>query len=430
MSNLQHIASRVLNTPLLLEPAYASTFLSALAPRLNIKEMWGAAGAIDIGNSIKLSANALTNRNTKAARSYQVVDGVAVLPVAGTLVHKYGYLQPFSGMSGYDGILARHAEACADPEVLGILLDMDTPGGEVSGCFDAARLIRSQSRAANKPTWALSYDMACSGGMALAAAADRRLITQTAVTGSVGVITAHTSWEGALAESGIVVTLIHSGALKADGNPYKNLSAEVYARIQTEIDTLRQDFAQLVSSMLGIKIEDVLATEAAVYRGQAALDIKFADEVVNGNDAVALFADHLKRRSITTTVGGIKKMSEATPQQTETTVLAEQASKLRLEGASAERARIQTILQSPAAENKMALAMQLAFGTSLVSDEAIGILGKAAAEAPSATSNPLDVAMSQIAQPNIGTTTGQKPDTESSVILANFSRATGVRTGK
>lgn len=63
----------------------------------------------------------------KPARSYQITDGIAVLPVSGTLVSKTRSLQPYSGMTGYNGIIARLQQAISDPGVDGILLDMDTP---------------------------------------------------------------------------------------------------------------------------------------------------------------------------------------------------------------------------------------------------------------------------------------------------------------
>ena len=44
-------------------------------------------------------------------------------------------------MSGYDGIAKRLQQAISDPDVKGILLDIDSPGGEVAGAFDTADLI-------------------------------------------------------------------------------------------------------------------------------------------------------------------------------------------------------------------------------------------------------------------------------------------------
>ncbi len=67
---------------------------------------------------------------------YDVVQGIAVIPVTGTLVAKLGSMRPYSGMTGYDGIRASLSIAMSDPKVKAIAFDMESPGGEVAGCFD------------------------------------------------------------------------------------------------------------------------------------------------------------------------------------------------------------------------------------------------------------------------------------------------------
>ncbi|HWK55370.1 MAG TPA: S49 family peptidase [Hyphomicrobiales bacterium] len=429
---LPHIASRVLNTPLLLEPAYAATFFSALAKRLGIVQLLGADGEIDVGKKLQIAAEAFQTAGAERKyRPYTVQQGVAVLPVTGTLVHRYGYLQPYSGMTGYDGIVARHKAACDDPEVKGVLLDFDTPGGEVSGCFDATRQLARIAADSGKPLWAVCNEMHCSAGMALASAAERRLITQTAMAGSVGVVMAHASWQGALEEAGIIVTLIHSGARKVDGNPYENLDEGVMQRFQAETDGLRQDFAALVSELIGMDLQAVLDTEAAVYRGQAAIDIGFAHELVNGNEAVAIFAEHLRSNN-TMTTGGNTTMTEPTTggitAALDTTASEGELATVRSEASKAERARVQAILGSDEAKGKGKLAEHLAFQTSMTADEAKAMLSMAAEEASANALSPLSQAMQQAGTP--GVTANQQgdpasPQTKAASILASYNKATG-----
>lgn len=79
-------------------------------------------------NSDEMNALAMGWDNSERTRqkSYRVERGIAVLPVTGTLVHKLGYINPVSGMSGYDGIAKRLQQAISDPDVKGILLDIDS----------------------------------------------------------------------------------------------------------------------------------------------------------------------------------------------------------------------------------------------------------------------------------------------------------------
>ncbi|MCV6587500.1 MAG: S49 family peptidase, partial [Marinobacterium sp.] len=261
MPELAHISARVLNTPLLLEPGYARIAISGIANRLGIITLQDGDQQLDANDMAATAASYQARRERD--RPYQVVGGAAILPVSGSLVHKSGNLRPWSGMTGYDGIIARAADAFADPDIKGVLLDMDTPGGEVAGCFDTARKLRAMADASGKPLWAACWDMNCSAGMALASSAHRRLITQTGIAGSIGVVMAHASYEKHLEDAGIKVTLIHSGAQKVDGNPYGELPADVLAKFQQNSDQLRLEFAQLVSAHMGISVEKILATEAA-----------------------------------------------------------------------------------------------------------------------------------------------------------------------
>ncbi len=439
MKSMPHIASRVLNKPLLLEPGYARTFFSALAPRLGIMELHDAEGTILTGEQMRMRADRFTS-NRERNRPYEVVDGVAVLPVSGSLVHKFGHLQPYSGMTGYDGIIARAAEAFADPEVLGVMTDNDTPGGEVAGCFNASRKLRELADAAGKPLWALCYDMNCSAGMALASSAHRRLITESGVAGSVGVVMAHTSYEKYLEEEGMAVTLIHSGARKVEGNPYQNLPEDVLARFQSEMDTLRTEFAQLVAGHMGMTQEAVLATEAATYRGQAAIDVGFADELVNGLDAVSLFAEHLSAQGRTTTIGlnmDPNKTQAETPETqgpaagTETPAPTADTAQLQAQAASDAQARIKGILNHAEAEGRTATANHLAFETTMSVEDAAKVLATVPAAATGAAdmSTALDRHMENENQPEVGADTGggdEEPDLAAQM-LADFNAATGAK---
>lgn len=178
LRNLPHIASMAFNEPLMLEPAYARVFFCALAGQLGISRLTDAVSGDSLTAQEALATLALSGDDDgpRQARSYQVMNGIAVLPVSGTLVSRTRALQPYSGMTGYNGIIARLQQAASDPMVDGILLDMDTPGGMVAGAFDCADIIARVRDI--KPVWALANDMNCSAGQLLASAASRRLPPQ------------------------------------------------------------------------------------------------------------------------------------------------------------------------------------------------------------------------------------------------------------
>ncbi|EOU0947518.1 S49 family peptidase [Escherichia coli] len=195
--NLSHIIAAAFNEPLLLEPAYARVFFCALG-----REM-GAASLSVPQQQVQLDAPGMLAETDeymaggkRPARVYRVVNGIAVLPVTGTLVHRLGGMRPFSGMTGYDGIVACLQQAMADSQVRGVLLDIDSPGGQAAGAFDCADMIYRLRQ--QKPVWALCNDTACSAAMLLASACSRRLVTQTSRIGSIGVMMSHVSYAGQL----------------------------------------------------------------------------------------------------------------------------------------------------------------------------------------------------------------------------------------
>ena len=415
LRNLPHIASMAFNEPLMLEPAYARVFFCALAGQLGITRLTDTVSGITLDAGQIAEPLALfgedDDMDTRPSRTYQVANGIAVLPVSGTLVSKTRALQPYSGMTGYNGIIARLQQAISDPGVDGILLDMDTPGGMVSGAFDCADIIARMRDI--KPIWALANDMNCSAGQLIASSASRRLVTQTARTGSIGVMMAHSNYGAALKTNGVEVTLIYSGDHKVDGNPYEKLPEDVRADFQTRIDATRQMFAEKVSAYTGMSVQDVLDTEAAVFSGQESVDNGLADELVNNTDALGVMREALDRRKKTTTGGTMPSpsASAATNQPvdqaaTQTTAPAEQVTTADTTTAAltspadlsaqvsaavaAENGRIMGILNCEEAKGRESQARALAETPGMTVESAQRILAAAPQSAQARTDTALD----------------------------------------
>lgn len=415
LRNLPHIASMAFNEPLMLEPAYARVFFCALAGQLGITRLTDTVSGITLDAGQIAEPLALfgedDDMDTRPSRTYQVANGIAVLPVSGTLVSKTRALQPYSGMTGYNGIIARLQQAISDPGVDGILLDMDTPGGMVSGAFDCADIIARMRDI--KPIWALANDMNCSAGQLIASSASRRLVTQTARTGSIGVMMAHSNYGAALKTNGVEVTLIYSGDHKVDGNPYEKLPEDVRADFQTRIDATRQMFAEKVSAYTGMSVQDVLDTEAAVFSGQESVDNGLADELVNNTDALGVMREALDRRK-KTTIGGTMPSPSASAAtnnpadqaSTQTTTSAEQLTDADTTTAAiaapadvsaqvsaavaAENSRIMGILNCDEAKGRESQARALAETPGMTVESAQRILAAAPQSAQARTDTALD----------------------------------------
>jgi hypothetical protein len=102
-----------------------------------------------------------------APLSSVTVERIAVVSVIGTLVSRSGYLDATSGLLSYGDIGDAIATAMDDPSVRGVILDVDSPGGEVGGLFDLVDRIGSTKSARGKPLWAIANESALSAAYAI-----------------------------------------------------------------------------------------------------------------------------------------------------------------------------------------------------------------------------------------------------------------------
>jgi hypothetical protein len=224
----EFLAQRLFNVPLAITPGKAEVIMAALAGRLGIGQIERLGNAAPSMMEDDDYGYADPGRN--ARKGYEVVGGVAIVPVCGTLVQKLGTLRPYSGMTGYDGIRQNFLTALTNPDVQAIMLDIDSPGGEISGCFDLVDTIYKAR--GKKPIWSILNESAYSAAYAIASAADRIVVPRTGGVGSIGVIWMHMDWSKALTSAGFKVTFITYGDLKADGHPEIPLSEDARKRFR------------------------------------------------------------------------------------------------------------------------------------------------------------------------------------------------------
>ncbi|AVF34849.1 MULTISPECIES: S49 family peptidase [Rahnella] len=272
--NLPHLAQRLFNTPLALHPRKAEVVMAALTDRFGLTRIQSMSDWDDEDDSFSRQA-----RDT----GYDVVEGIAIIPIQGTLVQKLGTLRPYSGMTGYDGIRACFLRALNDSEVKAICLDIDSPGGEVAGCFDLVDEIYAAR--GSKPVWAILSESAYSAAYALASAADKIIVPRTGGVGSVGVIVMHVDWSQKIKNDGLQVTIITYGDRKAESNPYEPLSETARKAIQSDIDEMGRLFVSTVSRNRGITEKTVRDTEAACFLGADGVQLGLADRVASPDAA-------------------------------------------------------------------------------------------------------------------------------------------------
>lgn len=268
--NLPHLAQKLFNTPLAIHPQKAEVIVSSLTERLGITQIRSAMMEDD---------DEYFSRKARKDSGYDVLEGIAIIPVYGTLVQKLGTLRPYSGMTGYDGIRWVFLTAVNDPEVKGICLDIDSPGGEVAGCFDLVDLIYAER--GKKPIHAILSENAFSAAYAIASSADKIYVPRTGGVGSVGVIVIHCDWSQRIKDDGLKVSIITYGNRKAESNPYVSLSDEAKEAIQHDVDEMGRLFVSTVSRNRGLSETVVRNTQAACYLAAEGVQMGLADVVAS-----------------------------------------------------------------------------------------------------------------------------------------------------
>ena len=300
-----------------------------------------------------------TRRRAAGSGLSRAKDGVAVIPIIGSLVNRGAWIGANSGAVSYEGIAAQLDDAARDPEVKTIILDIDSPGGEAAGMAGIAALIRAVNAA--KPVIASVNDMAASAAYGIASQCSRIVISPTSTVGSIGVVMMHADRSGELAKKGIAVTLIYAGESKVDGHPFGPLPENVKADLQAEVAEHYALFTALVGQGRGKRLDQAAAaaTEARCFLGRTAIAAGLADEIGSFSEIVADLATPTARRARVQQKGAKMALSE---------------------DALAERERIKSILTCDAAKGREKQATMIALETDMTADQATAILEVAPVE--------------------------------------------------
>jgi protease-4 len=135
-----------------------------------------------------------------------------------------------------------------DPEVRGLLLRINSPGGTATASDLVYGEILRFKQERGVPVVAQLMGLATSGGYYVAMAADLVVAHPTTVTGSIGVRFVSVSLAGLLEKLGIEDQTLTAGRHKDAGSPLRRLSGEERAHLQSVLDDLHARFQQVVAA--------------------------------------------------------------------------------------------------------------------------------------------------------------------------------------
>lgn len=168
-----------------------------------------------------------------------------------------------------------------DEAVAGIILEVDSPGGDVTAADEIHRelMLFKESRADRKLT-VLIHDQAASGGYYISTPADRIVAQPTALIGNIGVILQTFNIQGLSEKLGVTDTTIKSGKHKDLLNPFQPVDPEEVQLLQASIDAMHARFVDLVAAGRGLKKTAVKElADGRLFTAEEALKNRLVDAI-------------------------------------------------------------------------------------------------------------------------------------------------------
>lgn len=160
---------------------------------------------------------------------------IAMVRVAGNLINGSAGWRRLYNYIGYEDIKGALVEAVGRQDVKGIAIYFDTPGGAVNGVQSTANLIAEINKL--KPIVGFAAT-AASAGYWLASGCESLVAQDTSILGSIGTIAMYANYVGMNEKEGIKYHIFKSGSLKMAGNPLEEMTDEVKAHLQMQVEDL------------------------------------------------------------------------------------------------------------------------------------------------------------------------------------------------
>ena len=333
-------------------------------------------------------------------KPFAFANGKAIIPIHGILINRFPHSWSF--VTGYNFIRSQVEAAEDDPDVDGVIFDINSYGGTCAGCPETSDIIAAMT----KPTLGVIDANCFSAAYMIGCRLDRLVITPSGECGSIGVVQMHMDVSGALDKAGVKISFQFAGAHKTDGNSYEPLSKAAIKERQDKIDALYDMFVSKVVDGRPMKDAAVRGTEARCYSAENALSLKLVDAIQTPDDAVSAFFLGADDDDLDTGDGDDIELT-VTPSEddmaaaatTTTTVPAvvsgPTASEVEASNQAArtsERTRVKGIQTHAEAKDRPALAAHLSMETSMTVEEAGAILAAAAKETAPVAAVPVPVA--------------------------------------
>jgi len=217
-------------------------------------------------------------------------EGIAIIPIHGSLSYEKTFMGALCGMSSYQELLEMVEEAIS-MEAKTIVFDVDSGGGEAYAMLSTAKAIRVRADEAGVSLISYVDGMSASAAYGLSAISDEIIAHPDANVGSVGVVIRLVNDSENQKKEGKKTTYITSAQSKVPLDNEGEFKQEFLAELQSSVDTLHTKFATHVAEFRGMSLEQVNNTQAKVYDSEKGVDIGFVDKIMEHDEFYNYLAD-------------------------------------------------------------------------------------------------------------------------------------------
>lgn len=212
--------------------------------------------------------------------SMEVRNGVAVIPIHGTVAVNVGPIEKLFGVVDMQDVGAEIAQAEANPDVSAIVFDIGSGGGTYCGTPELANRIQ----ASPLPTFAFTASVAASAAYWIMSAADNVLAAPSATVGHVGTMAVYQDCLDMMEKDGVRTTVLASDPLKVAGHPLVHMTEEQRQFLMDRLDHATEAFRGFVAERR--PMVDDSDMRGQTFWGDQAVDAGFIDAIAGSLEEV------------------------------------------------------------------------------------------------------------------------------------------------
>jgi capsid assembly protease len=286
------IIEAVCETPWAILPSKLAVIRDLLALRASGQKLT----AEEVRERLAADASSVEARNGRSEK-VSSSGAIAVMPLVGTIIPRADLFSEMSGAVSAERFSRAFRAALNDEDVSAIVIDIDSPGGQVGGVPElAAEIYRARGK---KPITAVANTLAASAAYWIGTAADELVVTPSGEVGSIGVVAIHEDISGLLEKEGVDVSLITAGKYKVEGNPFEPLNEEARTAIQGRVDEYYGMFVADVARHRKVSraaVRDGFA-EGRVVGAETAVSLNMADRVATLDQVLSELSQRQQRQA-------------------------------------------------------------------------------------------------------------------------------------